>query len=114
VTFDTGITFERLLFEQGVKNAYDFPGFVPAYIRPLFCEGKGRSGGRRFQEKLRTLRGRISWCWKCFRGTSICIADQAAQKRVKFRGCRRGFAGWDTASETSLVGAERAGGERAK
>ena len=27
--------------EQGVKNAFDFPGFVPAYIRPLFCEGKG-------------------------------------------------------------------------
>jgi len=30
-----------MAFEQGVKNAYDFPGFVPAYIRPLFCEGKG-------------------------------------------------------------------------
>src|SRR5437016_5573530 len=28
-------------FEQGVKNAYDFPGFVAAYIRPLFCEGRG-------------------------------------------------------------------------
>ena len=26
---------------EGVKNAFDFPGFVPAYIRPLFCEGKG-------------------------------------------------------------------------
>ncbi len=32
--------------ERGLKNAFDFPGFVPAYIRPLFCEGKGRSGGR--------------------------------------------------------------------
>src|SRR5499425_677085 len=29
------------LAERGVKNAYDFPGFVPAYIRPLFCEGRG-------------------------------------------------------------------------
>ncbi len=27
--------------EEGVENAFDFPGFVPAYIRPLFCEGKG-------------------------------------------------------------------------
>src|SRR5256885_10317900 len=28
-------------FQQGVKDAYAFPGFVPEYIRPLFCEGKG-------------------------------------------------------------------------
>jgi len=28
-------------FDEGVENAFDFPGFVPAYIRPLFCEGKG-------------------------------------------------------------------------
>jgi urocanate hydratase len=41
VTFDYGNNIRTMAFEQGVKNAYDFPGFVPAYIRPLFCEGKG-------------------------------------------------------------------------
>src|SRR5467141_2733908 len=41
VTFDYGNNIRTFAFEQGVKNAYDFPGFVPEYIRPLFCEGKG-------------------------------------------------------------------------
>jgi urocanate hydratase len=41
VTFDYGNNIRTYAFEAGVKNAYDFPGFVPAYIRPLFCEGKG-------------------------------------------------------------------------
>jgi urocanate hydratase len=41
VTFDYGNNIRTFAFEQGVKGAYDFPGFVPAYIRPLFCEGRG-------------------------------------------------------------------------
>jgi len=41
VTFDYGNNIRTFAFEAGVKNAYGFPGFVPAYIRPLFCEGKG-------------------------------------------------------------------------
>ncbi len=41
VTFDYGNNIRTMAFEAGVKNAYDFPGFVPAYIRPLFCEGRG-------------------------------------------------------------------------
>jgi len=41
VTFDYGNNIRTMAFKQGVKNAYDFPGFVPAYIRDLFCEGKG-------------------------------------------------------------------------
>ena len=41
VTFDYGNNIRTFAYEAGVKNAYDFPGFVPAYIRPLFCEGKG-------------------------------------------------------------------------
>ncbi len=41
VTFDYGNNIRTFAFEAGVKDAYDFPGFVPAYIRPLFCEGKG-------------------------------------------------------------------------
>ena len=41
ITFDYGNNIRTFAFQQGVKNAYDFPGFVPAYIRPLFCEGRG-------------------------------------------------------------------------
>ena len=41
VTFDYGNNIRTFAFEAGVKEAYDFPGFVPEYIRPLFCEGKG-------------------------------------------------------------------------
>jgi len=41
VVFDYGNNIRQQAFNVGVKNAFDFPGFVPAYIRPLFCEGKG-------------------------------------------------------------------------
>ncbi|HXT24420.1 MAG TPA: urocanate hydratase [Candidatus Eisenbacteria bacterium] len=41
VTFDYGNNIRTFAYQQGVKDAYNFPGFVPAYIRPLFCEGKG-------------------------------------------------------------------------
>ena len=39
--FDYGNNLRQRAFDFGVKDAFDFPGFVPAYIRPLFCEGKG-------------------------------------------------------------------------
>jgi urocanate hydratase len=39
--FDYGNNLRQRAFDEGVKNAFNYPGFVPAYIRPLFCEGKG-------------------------------------------------------------------------
>ncbi len=41
VTFDYGNNIRTFAHQHGVEDAYDFPGFVPAYIRPLFCEGRG-------------------------------------------------------------------------
>jgi urocanate hydratase len=41
ITFDYGNNLRARAQEKGLTNAFDFPGFVPAYIRPLFCEGKG-------------------------------------------------------------------------
>lgn len=41
ITFDYGNNIRGEAKENGVENAFDFPGFVPAYIRPLFCDGKG-------------------------------------------------------------------------
>jgi urocanate hydratase len=40
-TVDYGNNVRQVAFDEGLTNAFDFPGFVPAYIRPLFCEGKG-------------------------------------------------------------------------
>jgi urocanate hydratase len=40
-TFDYGNNIRQVAFDEGVKNAFDFPGFVPAYVRPLFCRGIG-------------------------------------------------------------------------
>ncbi|WP_062352862.1 urocanate hydratase [Bacillus kwashiorkori] len=41
VTFDYGNNIRQVAKDEGVEHAFDFPGFVPAYIRPQFCEGKG-------------------------------------------------------------------------
>ncbi len=41
VVFDYGNNLRQRALDNGVPNAFDYPGFVPAYIRPLFCEGKG-------------------------------------------------------------------------
>jgi urocanate hydratase len=41
ITFDYGNNIRQQAYQQGVADAFAFPGFVPAYIRPLFCEGKG-------------------------------------------------------------------------
>ena len=40
-TLDYGNNIRQMALEEGVQNAFDFPGFVPAYVRPLFCEGIG-------------------------------------------------------------------------
>src|ERR1700724_770198 len=87
IAFDYGNNIRTFAFEQGVKNAYDFPGFVPANIRPLFCEGKGP----------------FRWAALSGEASDIARADQLvlemfpqnehlarwiklAQKRVKFQG----------------------------
>jgi len=41
IVFDYGNNLRQRAFDAGVKDAFDYPGFIPAYIRPLFCQGKG-------------------------------------------------------------------------
>jgi len=41
IVFDYGNNLRQRAFDAGVSNAFSYPGFIPAYIRPLFCEGKG-------------------------------------------------------------------------
>src|SRR3546814_17978227 len=40
-TFDYGNNIRQMAFDVGCEHAFDFPGFVPAYVRPLFCRGIG-------------------------------------------------------------------------
>ena len=41
IVFDYGNNLRQRAFDEGVTDAFSYPGFVPAYVRPLFCEGKG-------------------------------------------------------------------------
>jgi len=50
VVFDYGNNIRAQAFQAGVKDAFNYPGFVPAYVRPLFCEGKALSDGLPFPE----------------------------------------------------------------
>jgi urocanate hydratase len=54
-TVDYGNNIRQVALDEGVKNAFDFPGFVPAYIRPLFCAARARSAGWR----CRATRGHL-------------------------------------------------------
>ena len=47
VTFDYGNNIRQRAYDEGFSDAFAFPGFVPAYIRPQFCEGRGPSAGPR-------------------------------------------------------------------
>ena len=100
VTFDYGNNLRAQAVEAGVTDAFDIPGFVPEYIRPLFCEGKGPfrwvalSGDP--EDIYRTDRGRPGdvprrrslWPAGCdWRG-----------RRSSSRACRRASAGSATAS----------------
>ena len=100
VTFDYGNNIRTFAFEQGVKNAYDFPGFVPAYIRPLFCEGRGPFRWAALSgEAVGHPSHRSSSCSKCFRTTKFSAAGSSWRKSAcTFRDCRRASAGSATAN----------------
>ncbi len=53
-TLDYGNNIRQMAKEEGVADAFDFPGFVPAYIRPLFCRGIGPFRWARFRATRRT------------------------------------------------------------
>jgi len=87
ITFDYGNNIRTFAYEQGVKNAYDFPGFVPAFIRPLFCEGRGPF-------RWAALSGEASEIYRTDKLVTdlfphdeiLCRWIALAQKRVRFQG----------------------------
>jgi urocanate hydratase len=87
VTFDYGNNIRTFAFEQGVKNAYDFPGFVPAYIRPLFCEGRGPFRWAALSGEASDIYRTDQLVLQMFPHDEILTRwIQLAQKRVRFQG----------------------------
>ncbi len=87
VTFDYGNNIRTFAFEHGVKNAYDFPGFVPAYIRPLFCEGKGPFRWAALSGEASDIARTDQLVLEMFsKNEHLARWIKLAQKRVKFQG----------------------------
>ena len=101
-TFDYGNNIRQVAFDEGVADAFAFPGFVPAYIRPLFCEGKGPF-------RWVALSGDPEDIYKTDRKVAELFPGQCASAPLArrwrasgspSRGCRRASAGWGWASGT--------------
>jgi len=98
---DYGNNIRQVASDQGVKRAFDFPGFVPAYIRPLFCEGKGPfrwvalSGD---PEDIYKTDAKIKELFPQNRHVHRWL--DMARERIAFQACRRASAGWAWASAT--------------
>ncbi|HEV2305030.1 MAG TPA: urocanate hydratase, partial [Candidatus Acidoferrales bacterium] len=87
ITFDYGNNIRTFAFEHGVKNAYDFPGFVPAYIRPLFCEGRGPFRWAALSGEPSDIHRTDQLVLEMFpQNESLCRWIKLAQQRVRFQG----------------------------
>ena len=87
VTFDYGNNIRTFAYEQGVKNAYDFPGFVPAYIRPLFCEGRGPFRWAALSGEASDIYRTDQLVLEMFpKNEILCRWIELARKRVRFQG----------------------------
>jgi urocanate hydratase len=87
VTFDYGNNIRTFAYDHGVKDAYDFPGFVPEYIRPLFCEGRGPFRWVALSGEPADIHRTDALVLEMFPHDEIlCRWIKLAQKRVKFQG----------------------------
>ncbi len=87
VTFDYGNNIRTMAYENGVKDAYNFPGFVEAYIRPLFCEGRGPFRWVALSGEASDIHRTDELVLELFPGNEILNRwIRLAQKGVKFQG----------------------------
>lgn len=87
VTFDYGNNLRARAFEAGLKEAFNFPGFVPAYIRPLFCEGKGPFRWAALSGDPEDIRVTDAVIMKLFPGNKAMIRWlKMAEKKIAFQG----------------------------
>ena len=94
-TFDYGNNMRQVAFDQGVKDAFDFPGFVPAYIRPLFCRGVGPFRWAALSGDPEDISRTDAKVRSCFPTTRTCITGWTWRASASSsRACRRASAGW--------------------
>lgn len=87
VTFDYGNNIRARAKEKGLQNAFDFPGFVPAYIRPLFCEGKGPFRWAALSGDPADITATDEMILKLFpKNTGLQRWLKLAKERIKFQG----------------------------
>lgn len=87
VTFDYGNNIRQVAKDEGVENAFDFPGFVPAYIRPLFCEGKGPFRWAALSGDPEDIRKIDEAILREFKDDKhLCEWIRMAQEKIKFQG----------------------------
>ena len=104
ITFDYGNNLRGFATEAGSPDAFQIPGFVPEYIRPLFCSARGRSAGRRSAATRRTSPRRTRPCCASFRLISRSRAGSRWPGSASpTRACPRASAGWVTATARSWV-----------
>jgi urocanate hydratase len=87
ITFDYGNNIRARAKEKGLENAFDFPGFVPAYIRPLFCEGKGPFRWAALSGDAEDIRVTDEVIMQLFPGNkSLLRWLQLAKEKISFQG----------------------------
>lgn len=87
VTFDYGNNIRQVAKDEGVENAFDFPGFVPAYIRPQFCEGKGPFRWVALSGDPEDIRKTDEVILREFSyNTHLCNWIRMAQEKIQFQG----------------------------
>ena len=101
ITFDYGNNIRQVAFDEGLKNAFDFPGFVP-FIRPLFCEGKGPfwvalSGDEDIYKTDEVILREFA------DNEHLCNWIRMARQQVEFKVFHHVFVGWVTVSARNLV-----------
>ncbi|MEZ7172763.1 urocanate hydratase [Sporosarcina sp. OR05] len=87
VTFDYGNNIRQVAKDEGVERAFDFPGFVPAYIRPQFCEGKGPFRWVALSGDPEDIRKTDEVILREFSyNTHLCNWIRMAQEKIQFQG----------------------------
>ena len=104
ITFDYGNNIRQVAFDEGLKNAFDFPGFVPAFIRPLFCEGKGPFRWVALSGDPEDIYKTDEVILREFADNEhLCNWIRMARQQVEFKGFHHVFVGLVTVSERNLV-----------
>jgi urocanate hydratase len=98
IAFDYGNNIRAQARQAGVANAFDIPGFVPEYIRPLFCEGRGPFRWAALSATRGHPRHRRAALEMFGHDESLVRWIHLARERVAFQGCRRASSGSATAS----------------